>query len=276
MDFSQILMWGKTHDIILAVLLTVLSVTFPTSIIYKSILWVVVWSLLLHLAFITVSAEPLVKILLAVGLTTCGVAVALVPVREAWKREKAAATSGYLSAPYRSEVRPSGVMEVGDSNTRFMYTGPPDQPFMRILYDAGLRIEVRENRMEVTTPIRDRFGHAVATIERNHWTVSSDPSVSWDKNYTRDALEVLDGGGHVIFQMRVLPDRVQLQGEWRDQYGNGVRIMKSPDPKRPGAIMIIWHDPQTEQQLQQLIPPIFKYPSRDHWGEMVDEARSPR
>jgi hypothetical protein len=272
MDFSQIFTWGKTHDIILAVLLAVLSLTFPGSIVLRCSLWAVAWLLLLHLGFITWKAAPLVKVMFEVGLTACVVALAWVPVREAWKREKAGALTGYLAVQDRPGAQLVALMEVGDSNTRFLYVGPPNQPFIQILYDAGLRIEVRQNRIEISTPVRDRFGHVVATIDRNHWSVSPDRTVCWDKNYRRDALEVLDSGGHVIFQMRLLPDRVQLQGEWRDQYGNGVRIMKSPDPNRPGAIMAVWHDPQTEQQLQELIPPIFRYPSRDHWGEMVNET----
>jgi hypothetical protein len=271
MDFSQVFMWGKTHDIVVAVLLTVLSLTFPVSIVLRCSLWAVVWLLLLHLGFVTWRTEPLVKAIFEIGLTACVVALAWVPVREAWKREEAAALSGYLVVANRSGPHPTALLEIGDSNTTFLYVGPPNQPFMQILYDAGLRIEVRENRIEISTPVRDRFGHVVATIDRNRWSVSPDRAVCWDKNYTHDALEVLDGGGHVIFQMRVLPDRVRLQGEWRDQYGNGVRIMKSPDPNRPGAIMTVWHDPQAEQQLQQLIPPMFKYPSSDHWGELVGE-----
>jgi hypothetical protein len=28
-----------------------------------------------------------------------------------------------------------------------------------------------------------------------------------------------------------------------------------------------WHNPQTELKLEQLINPLFEYPSSDHWGE---------
>jgi hypothetical protein len=37
----------------------------------------------------------------------------------------------------------------------------------------------------------------------------------WDKNYTDDSLEVKDGHGRVVLQVKLLPNIVQIQEEWQ-------------------------------------------------------------
>ncbi len=76
----------------------------------------------------------------------------------------------------------------------------------------------------MATPVRDRQEHLVA-IEKNHWSVTP---ACLDKNYTENSLEVFDARGLVVFQMRLLADYVELQGEWRDEFGNGVRFAEEP------------------------------------------------
>jgi hypothetical protein len=110
----------------------------------------------------------------------------------------------------------------------------------------------------------------VAKLENNHWSVSPDHSICWDKNYTRNSLEVKDSADHVVFQIRILPHRVQLQGEWRDDFGHGIRIAKCPpEAPGPGGCIAIWNNPEAEHNVEQLIEPMFQYPSREHWGEFI-------
>jgi hypothetical protein len=91
-------------------------------------------------------------------------------------------------------------------------------------------------------------------------------SACLDKNYSSDSLEILDARGLVVFQMRLLADRVDLQGEWRDEFGNGVRLLGNE--KMGGGEFGIWHDAKGEQELMELIPMMFKYPSVNHWSEL--------
>jgi hypothetical protein len=143
------------------------------------------------------------------------------------------------------------------------------------VYDAGLRITVdRDGILSVSTPIRDHNGRLVATIDNNEWRVYSGAT---DKNYTDNSLEVLDLRGHVVLQVTLLDDRVQIQGEWRDEFGKGCRLRQSSpeDPLHKGMEMglEIWDNKQGEEYFEKTIPPRFKYPSNEHWRELVDQVK---
>lgn len=156
-------------------------------------------------------------------------------------------------------------LEIGTGGARLVFThglSTPGEERIRFLYDAGLRIDAGPNGLEISTPIRDRTGKKIADIDHNHWRVSPD---CWDNNFSKDALEVLDQGGHVVFQARILADRVQVQGEWRDQFGSGARLITAPG----GGEIVVWRNHAEEQQSLQLIEPMFRYPSKDHLGELA-------
>ena len=132
-----------------------------------------------------------------------------------WKREKAAALSGYISA--LSPSRPQGLpkLEMGDSGAVLIWGGKPEEPLFQFLYNAGLRIEWGKDGLEISTPVRDSSGTKIADISSNRWTVAPPPTC-WDKNYTKDVLEIQDRRGHVVLQVRILSDRIKIRGEWRD------------------------------------------------------------
>jgi hypothetical protein len=124
--------------------------------------------------------------------------------------------------------------------------------------------------MEISTPVLDRSGKKIASIEKNHWTVVAQPEI-WDKNYTDSALEIKDSRGEVVLQLRFLPDRLQIAAEWRDQFGRAQEWAKcsaTPDKPKTGCI-IPWGDARTELQNEVPIEPIFQYPSTEHLGEFV-------
>jgi len=100
---------------------------------------------------------------------------------------------------------------------------------------------------------RDRSGNLVANVKDNHWDVSDSKQSCWDKNYTNDALEVKDGRGRVVLQVRLLADGVRLQAEWHDE--NGKLLLQFTDNRYTDY---------------DGIAPLFKYPSSDHWGEMTE------
>ena len=55
-----------------------------------------------------------------------------------------------------------------------------------------------------------------------------------------------------------------MQGEWNNEFGKGIRWMKSPDKNKPGAVSFWWTNPEkAEEYSQYLITPIFAYPSKD-------------
>jgi hypothetical protein len=174
-----------------------------------------------------------------------------------WRQEQSALLTGYISSGVSVpdwQSHPERIVEIGPGRSldlRFT-----DGPQINALYDAGIRVSMGMYGPELSTVVRDRYGNRVAIIDKNHWTVFSGCS---DKNYTKSSLEILDNRGHVVLQLHLFPDHIQLQGEWRDEFGNGMRLNN--------GYLSWWHNPQTELKLEQLINPLFEYPSSDHWGE---------
>jgi hypothetical protein len=157
-------------------------------------------------------------------------------------------------------------LEIGDSGKGFIWKGPQGVPIMNPVEDSQLTIESVNGKIKVSTNIRDKTGRLVAELIRNEWKVS--PSSAFGKNYNDRALEVRNAEGRVILQVKVTNDAIQLQGEWWDEHGQGVRLVKCPDRQTgeiDGCIVILGGIDRPEDQIK----PIFKYPSDLHPGELA-------
>ena len=270
-----------------AILGSLIPLGFSMPVAWKWPLWAVslISVVYLALAFIPFLARLANGQKFFIGLAAMSAAIAAFwpVISQQWRAEKSAYVEGDFEPPRKAatllnlEIGNSGSVIVIAPHSQLNLAGPPvnlagpnglnigaDQQAQgfRILYNAGLSIEIENGELLLTTPVRDREGHLVANIVRNHWSVTNS---CLDKNYTSDSLEVLDARGLVIFQVKLLPDRIQLQGEWRDEFGHGIRLVA--DKAGKGSSLTIWKDAQSELQYMQIITPMFKYPSRNHWGE---------
>jgi hypothetical protein len=273
--------WHPTMaEIIFAVLLVIIPWSFSEiPLIWKCIMWMLAWGMILHLAFsfvpIAVRMPIVVKIALSVGMTGFLVAGSYSGILRAWHEEKAAATEGDLTAPSDGKTYSDNDVkfQIGplSNGTVFNWTGPRNGSIFTIV---GSKLSLRRERgkLLLSTEVRDRSaGIVVVSIVDNHWTVSKSQSVVWDKNYTSNTLEVKDGRGRVVLQVIMLPDRVQIQGEWWHEDGNGGRIVRPfPfDSVKTGPVFVIMTP--LFQTDEPRIEPIFKYPSKDRFGEL-DES----
>jgi hypothetical protein len=190
------------------------------------------------------------------------------PAHAMWVEEKSALLEGDLigAGPAMDESIPHGfpMLQVGETVYAMMPGGVANIfPFFP---DSGVRIELgRKGQPLFTTHVRDRSGNLIADVTRNHWRVY--PLYLAEKNYTKDALEIEDSAGHVVLQVRILRDRIVLQGEWWDTQGNGVRLVGTHAPKPPGSLAIRLS--RQSQSNDSLIQPMFEYPSKEHWREFV-------
>jgi hypothetical protein len=186
-----------------------------------------------------------------------------------WIQEQSEQLSGDLvpQGPFQAtEI----IVEFGNSGRMMPWRSSVPSGDLKLMYDAGIHLALGEKGIELTTAVRDSEGQQVVTVDKNHWAVSRFPVVT-DKNYTKDSLEVLDRRGHVVLQVRILPDRIQLAGEWRDDLGRGIRITTCHEPTcncETGCLQS-WIDRASEIRLEGLISPQFLYPSKDHWRERV-------
>jgi len=216
-----------------------------------------------------ISGFPIfIKGAVSVGLTAFLVAGAYSPVRKTWREEQAVKFDGDLIAT--SELHaPAGyyIMEWG---TKVSFKIPITLTTPITILGDKLTCVMSNDEFNVTTQVRDRQGNLIVEVRDNHWHVSNVQNVSWDKNYSKDSLEVLDGRGRVILQLRVFTDGLLIQGEWYNQDGQGIRIVQSPNPTANSAASMDIFPPQGNPLRDtELIRPIFKYPSRRHWGELA-------
>lgn len=189
---------------------------------------------------------------------------------------------GTLTLPGKFESLNHNI-EIGDSGAQLWFLTTDEDAIAgwlkRFLVGFSLRLGTGPNgQLLVSAIIRDDTGRAVATLDNNEWTDAGHPQ-AWDRNYTNDALEVIGPGDSVVLQIRLLPDRIQLQGESWDSSGRGVRITEARDSengKRYGAIVYLVKGAGAGPCNARLpIRPMFQYPSRSHFHEYASKAVLP-
>jgi hypothetical protein len=257
----------KILELLGALLFTAVGMTtsLPTSVAIP--IWTIAFLVFLYVSLDTIPYAD--KFSIPKKILLCGL-VTLLCLDFSWlflrhrvMKEKAGVLSGYIAARNPKYIS-NPVVEFGDSGLvmRWWDNSTP----LHLLKDAGLVLETGNDGIEISTIIRDRFGRRVMTISKNRWMVEAHNSI--DKNFTDDALEVLDEGGHVVFQVRMLPDRIQLRGEWHDEFGNGRQITECRVQKERSSGCIQIFGPKFPEEANKInFEPIFEYPSAEHLGE---------
>ena len=194
-------------------------------------------------------------------------------LKSEYHRQEAAKTEGDLEPLPPNGEADSVNLQIGKDGPQFVRNVPGNiaqivMPLesLKIAYDAGLAISRGPKGLEISTPVIDNQGNLVAEIVSNHWKVY--PPCS-DKNYTKNSLEIKDRAGHVVLQVTLYRNKIQLQGEWHTSLGQGERLESVPGY---GGITL-WLKPEDEKKFPFLIKPMFAYPSSQHWGELA--AKTP-
>jgi hypothetical protein len=192
-------------------------------------------------------------------------------IARAERRSKAiSAHAGVLKSTKQTLLAPDQKiypkLEIGDTGTIFLFTGPQGQPLFSVFEDTHLTMEMEDGQLKVSTVIRDKGGRIVAELLKNEWKVNA--AAAYDRNYSEDAIEVRDSSGDVVLQLRFVGDRVQFQGKFFNNAGQafGIGKIKGPDGRESGAIELTGH---AHPHLQLQITPIFRYPSDRHLGEFA-------
>lgn len=220
---------------------------------------------------------------LVLGVAVLAFAVVCYPIENAqWRIEQSEALEGDLlgsgTKPLPAGVGAPPFVQVGTSNS-IMFMVTPSTPIFKPFPDAEFLVEPSAKGPLVSTTVRDSEAHVILTIKRNHWQVY--PPYCQDKNYNQTSLEVIDSEGHVVFQLVILPHGgngadnspkgwwgVQIQAEWWDNEGHGLRVQAAPN----GINGEVNYLGKTIRKDNELINPIFEYPSKSHWGQLVGQA----
>jgi hypothetical protein len=138
---------------------------------------------------------------------------------------------------------------------------------MRLFKDSELVIKRIDGKLSVSTVIRDRTGKMIGRVRDNQWEVFP---AAWDRNYNDEALEIKNSVGDVVFQARIVGDFLQLQGEWYTRDGTGVRLVEVLGRPGVGAqLQLSYSNGVFPMKAQTKIRELFRYPSRDFFGELV-------
>jgi hypothetical protein len=82
-----------------------------------------------------------------------------------------------------------------------------------VVFDEGsaslLSIKLVKGRLLVTTQIRDERGELIAQMKDNEWQHQRQPAI-FDRNYTRDVLEIKDKTGKVALQVANLGNTIDI------------------------------------------------------------------
>jgi hypothetical protein len=197
-------------------------------------------------------------------LTILFVIVVSTPIYGMWRTEQSALLEGDLTVqnPVRLKFPR---FQIGDSCA---VIGWNDGVPLILFKDADIRFSLSpQGTTEITTTVEDREGHRIVEVNENHWAIYEGAG---DKNYTSEALEVLDKGGHVVLQIRLLPDRAALWGEWHNEFDQAAQITECTNRDKPGsmrACIALFGPAFPEKTSKVHIEKLFQYPSKDHWGE---------
>jgi hypothetical protein len=226
------------------------------------------------------NSDPWLRVVLGLGLCALVAIYLMAALRWIGNRENLArrqpSSIGVLRpTKIRSLVKGNDLeknirIEIGRSGAILTNHGPLDD----VLAIWGLdqfNVEMVDEKIKVSTIIRNENGSVITELYRNEWKVGS-PPLSWDRNYTEDTLEVRNDKGHVVLQVRVSSNIVQIQGVW-------------PYPKNPKLLMVVRETPEREVRERYTgqitfydpndpsakwpdISPLFHYPSETHLGEL--------
>ena len=259
-------------------------------------------TMLLHLAVMHLRWTAQVAIQIAALLVVSSI-LWFAYGQAAWNSEQSGKFEGTLISP-PSQFGPNDGIALrfadteGPADIAWGSHPPPGRAadLVRIANDTRLRLDRGPNgTVLLTTQVRDSRGNLIVDIDRNRWRVSPDTSVSWDHNYTSNALEVLDGRGHAVLSVSLFSNEVALQGLWSASQSKAVELFPcrsgAPFPndgftasKPAGKSYMVWvrlptRHGQTLEGCEKavkipegevLLSRMFNYPSNEYWGQYAE------
>ena len=97
----------------------------------------------------------------------------------------------------RDKIYPE--MEIGNSGSVLVWKGPTGEPIFKFDEDNYLLITNDKTGIKVSIRIYNKNNKVAAELIQNEWKVN--PNNTWDRNYSKNALEVKDDSGDIILQV---------------------------------------------------------------------------
>jgi len=188
------------------------------------------------------------------------------------KDKKVNSISGIIESPIKAQRR---IFAIGSA--RFTFEAR-DNVLLREDNEPLISLYKINEEMYISTIIKNNKGQIVAKLEKNEWQLNRDGY--FDRNFNKNALEIIDHTGKVILQVVDFGDIIHFAGVFHRKDGSSFSLIPEGEY---GAIMEIGsnkaqvHIPSTytgkHPELihharfdNPMITPIFKYPSDRHLG----------
>jgi hypothetical protein len=217
--------------------------------------WSFAWICLLFVVWEYLPFTAPQKFVIAVIATSVITYAAYPAIHKSYIKERASALSGDLVAQDdgKDHTTDPPVLQIGPGGQMMTWLGDPNVAPISAYYDK-IQMKMVKGRVFLSTTVHDDAKNLIVEITDNHWIVSSSTASCWDKNYTDDSLEVRDGHGRVVLQVKLMPNIVQLQEEWQ----------WNPGTKNGSISETGWYDEK------EGIKHLFRYPSELYWGQRRD------
>lgn len=195
-------------------------------------------------------AKALLKFaLLALGLA--GGIIGVVSYCDYLQDKKVNATSGVLESSGNATDR---LFAIGST---FFRIGSDNDVFLQEDGDPLISVHMVDGKLYVSAVIRNDTGEIVAELRRNEWHINK--KNYFDRNYTDQALEVVDHSGRVVLQAVNFGYVIHFACVLYRKDGSPVSLVPLPSG---GALMQF----KSGVGGHAKILPIFEYPSERHLG----------
>lgn len=167
------------------------------------------------------------------------------------EKEKYSEYSGVISGELKNKSIAYPSIKLGTA--KLVWQGPEGEPIFLIGNDP-IRVWIEEGELKISTVIRNEDGKIIARLEANEWQVN--PNLIFDRNFDKEAVEVINEKGEVILQAEFDGESVQFAGIFYREDGWRIALGYNIIESRPPS-----------ERIQASFEPIFKYPSKNHPGE---------
>lgn len=178
------------------------------------------------------------------------------------EKEKYSKSSGLISGELKNKSIIYPVINLGGA--KFVLTGGSNAlPFKHLgkpIIDDPLEVWIENNELKISAVVRDKSGKIMAILEANEWQVN--PNNVLDRNFDKNAVEVINEKGEVILQADFNGKEVNFAGIFTRQ--DGWKVAIGPAPYGEGG-MFEFRPPN--ENIETSFNKIFRYPSEQHPGE---------
>lgn len=127
-------------------------------------------------------------------------------------------------------------------------------------------ITFNENAISVSIILTDSNNQTIGWVVNNQWKSDPNSVLIRDRNYNSYAFEIIDRASVPLVQIRLVSsNQIVIGGLFTLKSGRQVAIATN-------GLGIVTNP--TSQNISEMLSPIFKYPSKDHVGELIDPTYS--